>query len=1089
MTPMKKMAVVLLSVALVAVAAQAQKSPKKNQKPAGVAGPSMDGHIVEEPAQPQIPEKLYEGMRYRLVGPFRGGRVLAVAGDPKNPSTYYFGAVSGGVWKTTDGGATWGPLTDKENLWSVGAIAVAPSAPSVIYVGSGEACIRGNITYGNGMWKSSDAGRTWKNLGLQDTRQIGRVAVDPTNPNVVFVAALGHAFGPNPDRGVYRTTDGGATWQKVLYKDENTGAIDVSIDPNNPQVVYASLWQAYRKPWEMVSGGPGSGLYKSIDGGNTWKQITGNGFARGTLGRIGITVSPGNSDRLYAIVEAQEGGIFTSADGGEHWTKVTGDSRFTQRAWYYAHIFADPKDANAVYILNVGIYRSSDAGKTWQTLRPPHGDNHALWIDPNNPQRLIEGNDGGATVSTDGGRTWSSVLNQPTAQFYHVATDNRFRYYIYGAQQDNSTVAIASSSDNGVIDRTDWYPVGGGESGFVVPYPPDPNIVFAGSYDGLITRYNKSTGEQQDVNPWPDNPMGWAAADIHDRFQWTAPIALSPHDPNILYMGSQFLYRSNDMGQSWTRISQDLTRNDKSKQGPSGGPITKDNTSVEYYDTVFAVAESPVQSAKGQIWVGSDDGLVHLTRDGGANWTDVTAKEMPEWGTVSLIDPSPHDAATAYVAVDRHRLDDYAPYIFKTTDYGKTWSKIVNGIPTGSYVHAVRQDTANPKLLFAGTETGVFASWDDGAHWQPLKLNLPVVPIHDMVVKGNDLVIATHGRSFYVLDDISPLRDMSQQLANSDAYFFKPDPAYRTRGGRGFGGGGGGGGNPTVGVNPAGPVVLDYFLKTALKQNEEATLEILDGQGKVIRKYTSKEAPRRRRPAEGASEEEDFIPPPPRLPAKDGLNRFTWDLRGEAPTNVPGLSQWGGRPRGVMAIPGNYQARLTVAGKQYTVPFEVKPDPRLKATQADYEKQFDLETRIAQRIDDANRAVNQMRDLLEQLKDLRERYQDNPQAKPVLADADALAKKVTPVEEEIVQTKSHASEDPLNFPIRVNNKLLLLMSTVDSADGAPTQQSFTVFDELNKQLDASLAKWKQIEGSDVAAFNASVQKANLPAVTVGKGGE
>jgi len=1072
--------VFLLVVFVLSSTAIAQK---KNQKPAGVAGPSVDGHFADQqPTQPQFPEKLYEGMRYRLVGPFRGGRVVAVAGDPMNPSTYYFGAVSGGVWKTTDGGATWGALTDKENLWSVGAIAVAPSAPSVIYVGSGEACIRGNITYGNGVWKSADAGRTWKHIGLEDTRQIGRLLVHPTNPDIVFVAALGHAFGPNQERGVFRSTDGGATWQKVLYKDENTGAIDLAFDNNNPQVIYATLWQAYRKPWEMVSGGPGSGLYKSTDGGTTWKQITGNGFPKGTLGRIGITVSPANGDRVYAIVEAEQGGIFSSNDGGEHWTKVTGDSRFTQRAWYYAHIFADPKDANTLYILNVGAFKSTDAGKTWTTVRAPHGDHHALWIDPNNPQRLINGNDGGATISTDGGRTWSTVLNQPTAQFYHVATDNRFRYMIYGAQQDNSTIAIASSTDGGPIDRPDWYSVGGGESGHVVPYLPDPNIVFAGSYDGLITRFNKATGEQQDVNPWPDNPMGWGAGDLKYRFQWTAPIALSPHDPSTLYHGANVLFRSTDMGQSWTPISPDLTRNDKSKQGPSGGPITKDNTSVEYYGTIFAVAESPV--AKGQIWTGSDDGLVQITRDAGAHWNNVTPKDLPEWGTVSIIDASPHDPGTAYVAVDRHRMDDNAPYIFKTADFGKTWTKLVNGIPNGSFVHAVRQDTKNPKLLFAGAETGVFVSWDAGAHWQALKLNLPTVPVHDLVVKDDDLVVATHGRSFYVLDNISPLREMSPQAAASDVYFFNPEPAFRTRGGRGFGGGGGGGGNPTAGSNPPGPVVLDYFLKAAPKQNEEITLEILDAQGKVVRKYTSKEPPRRRRPAEAEVEEEGPPQVVPRVPVKEGLNRFTWDLRYEAPANVPGLAQWGGRPRGPMAIPGTYQARLSVAGKQYTAPIELKPDPRLKVASADYAKQFELSSNIARRINEANRAVNQMRDLLEQMKDLRERYQENPQAREVLAAADALSKKITPVEEEIVQTKSKASEDPLNFPIRANNKLLLLMGTVDSADGAPTQQSIAVFDLLSKQLDASLAKWKQIEESDVAAFNATVQKANLPALSV-----
>ena len=1081
MKPIVKLGFVFLLLAL-AVSASAQKGRKQNT--AAKAQPAA-ASSAPAPVQPQYPEKLYEGMKYRLVGPFRGGRVESVAGDPRNPNTYYFGAVSGGVWKTTDGGATWGPLTDKYDIWSVGAIAVAPSAPNVIYVGSGEACIRGNITYGNGLWKSVDSGRTWKNMGLQDTRQIGRVAVNPTNPDIVFVAALGHAFGPNQDRGVFRSTDGGATWQKVLYKDENTGAIDVSIDQNNPQVIYAAMYQAYRSPWMLSSGGPGSGLYKSSDGGNTWKEIKGNGFPAGTLGRIGIAVSPANSDRVYANVEAKEGGVFSSNDGGEHWTKLTGNSNFTQRAWYYMHIFADPKDVNTVYVLNVGAFRSTDGGKTWQPFRPPHGDNHALWIDPNNPDRIIEGNDGGATITTDGGKSWSTLLNQPTAQFYHVATDNRFHYVIYGAQQDNSTIAIASSTNGGPIDRTDWYPVGGGESGYVVPYLPNPNIVFAGSYDGLITKYDKDTGVMEDINPWPDNPMGWAAGDLKYRFQWTAPIAISPEDPNTLYMGANVVFRSTDMGQSWTAISPDLTRNDKSKQASSGGPLTQDNTSVEYYDTVFTIAESPV--AKGTIWAGSDDGLIHITRDAGAHWDNVTPKELPEWGTVSLIDASPHDAGTAYVAVDRHRLDDLAPYIFKTADYGKTWTKLVNGIPAGSFVHVVRQDTKDPKLLFAGTETGVFVSWNDGAQWQPLKLNLPVVPVHDMVVKGDDLVVATHGRSFYVLDDIGPLRQMSPQVAGADVYFFKPDESYRTRGGRGFGGGGGGG-NPTVGMNPAGPVVLDYYLKTAPKQNEEVKLDILDAQGKVVRSYTSKPPQQHRKNTE-AVEEDERPQPAPRLPVKEGMNRFAWDLRYEAPQTVPGLAQWGGRPRGPIAAPGNYQARLAVAGKQYTVPFELKPDPRLKVTPQQYAQQFELSSKIAQRVDDANRAVNQMRDVLEQLKDFRERYHDNTQAKEVIAQADALGKKITPVEEEIAQTKSHASEDPLNYPIRVNNKLLLLQGTVDSAEGAPTRQSFEVFDELSKQLDAALDKWKAIESSDVAAFNSAVQKANLPAVVPGKGAE
>ncbi|MGZ4818489.1 MAG: WD40/YVTN/BNR-like repeat-containing protein [Terriglobales bacterium] len=737
---MNKFAAVLLIVSASFTPVAAQRAKNAPPQPASAAAS----------LQPQFSETLYDGMKWRLIGPYRGGRVLAVTGVPGQPNTYYFGAVAGGVWKTTDGAASWQPMSDKYPFWSVGAIAVAPSNPSVVYVGTGEACIRGDVTYGNGVWKSLDGGKTWQHVGLEDTRQIGRMFVDPHNPNIVFVAALGHAFGPNAERGVFRTTDGGSTWQKVLYKDEKTGAIDLSFDPNNPNLIFAAMYEARRSPWELVSGGPGSGLYRSSDGGATWKQITGNGFPKGVLGRIGVAVSGANPDRIYAIIEAEQGGIYRSDNGGENWSKISGDSRFTQRSWYYGHIFADPKSADTVYMLNVGMFRSSDGGKSWTQVRAPHGDTHGLWIDPDNPQRMIEGNDGGATVSADGGKTWTTLYNQPTAQFYHVAADNRFRYYVYGAQQDNTTVAIASSTDRGTIDREDWYAVGGGEAGFVVPYLPDPNIVFAGSYDGLITRYNKAAGELQDVNPWPDNPMGWGAAQLKYRFQWTAPIALSPHDPNVLYHGANVVFRSTNMGHSWTAISPDLTRNDKSKQGPSGGPITKDNTSIEYYDTVFAIAESPVQ--KGLIWAGSDDGLIHLTRDDGAHWQNVTPKDMPEWGTVSLIDSSPTDAGTAHVAVDRHRLDDLSPYIFVTHDFGKSWARIVNGIPSGSFVHAVRQDPVNKDMLYAGTETGVFISWDDGSHWQPLKLNLPDVPVHDLLIKNDDLVIATHGRAFWSLE-------------------------------------------------------------------------------------------------------------------------------------------------------------------------------------------------------------------------------------------------------------------------------------------------------------------------------------------------
>ena len=722
----------------------------------------------------------WKGMQYRLVGPYRGGRVVAVSGVVGQNDVYYFGAVAGGVWKTTDGGLNFKPIFDKtkDASPSIGAIAVAESDPNVIYVGTGEACIRGNIVGGNGVYKSIDAGTTWKLVGLADTHAIGRLIVNPRNPDIAFVAALGHPFADNEERGIFRTLDGGKTWQKVLYKDAKTGGIDITFDPTNANILYAALWQAKRTPWSMDSGGPGSGLYKSIDGGTTWKELKGHGLPEGVIGRIGVTVSGANPNRVYAVIEAEKGGIYRSDDAGETWRLMTDDHRFRQRAWYYSHIFADPKAADSVYILNTAVYRSNDGGKTFNRMRVPHGDNHALWIDPTNPKRMIKGNDGGATISTNGGENWTSEYNQPTAQFYHVAADNRFPYYIYGAQQDNSTVAIASAGLDGYIDRSDWYPVGGGESGYIAPDPDDPKIVYAGSYGGEITRYDHRTHQEQAVNPWPINPIGWAAADVRHRFQWTEPIVFSPHDPKTLYFAGEVLFKTTDNGMSWTIISPDLTRNDKSKEAASGGPITKDNTGVEVYDTIFSVVESPVQ--KDLIWAGTDDGLVHLTRDGGQQWENVTPKAMPEWGTVSMIEASSRDAGTAYIAVERHKMDDFAPYVFKTTDFGKTWTKLIGGLPANNYVHAVRTDPAHAGLLFAGTEQGVYVSFDDGNKWQPMQINLPISPVNDLIVKNNDLVVATHGRSFWILDDITPLRQYSDSIPQQEAHLFTPAAANHT---------------------------------------------------------------------------------------------------------------------------------------------------------------------------------------------------------------------------------------------------------------------------------------------------------------------
>src|SRR5216684_783304 len=613
-------------------------------------------------AAQQFDQNLFKGMKWRSIGPYRGGRSLAVAGVPGDPTVYYFGGVAGGVWKSTDAGSTWLPVFDKEGVSSIGSIAVAASDTNVIYAGTGEACIRGNISFGDGVYKSTDAGKNWKNVGLRDTRHIGRVIVHPRNPDLVYVAALGHAYGPNTERGVFRSADGGKTWERVLYKDDKTGAIDISFDPSNPHILFAALWEASRSPWGLTSGGPGSGLYKSTDSGSTWKRLEGNGLPKGLLGRIGVSVSGADGSRVYALIEAEDGGLYRSEDGGEKWERVNEDRRFRQRAWYYTHVFADPKNVETLYVLNTRLYRSTDGGHKFTALPGSHGDHHGLWIDPVNPQRMINGNDGGATITVDGGKSWTRQDNQPTAQFYHVITDNRFPYYVYGAQQDNSTVGIATRGSAGSIDRSDWYPVGGGESGYIAP-SADGSIVYAGSYGGYLTRLNKATGQQQAVNPYPENPMGYGAADIKYRFQWTYPIVISPHDANTLYAAAQVLFKSSDNGMTWNVISPDLTRNDRSKQGPSGGPLTKDNTSVEYYDTIFSLAESPVQ--RDLIWAGTDDGLVQVTRDGGKNWQNVTPKDMPEWGRVTMVEASPRNAGVAYVTVDKHELDDWAPYAFK----------------------------------------------------------------------------------------------------------------------------------------------------------------------------------------------------------------------------------------------------------------------------------------------------------------------------------------------------------------------------------------------------------------------------------------
>ncbi|HEV2491873.1 MAG TPA: glycosyl hydrolase [Terriglobia bacterium] len=1030
----------------------------------------------------QFDASLFKGMTYRSIGPFRGGRVLAVAGVPGDPNTYYFGAVAGGVWKSTNGGVTWTPLFDTQPIASIGSIAVAPSDHNVIYAGTGEACIRGDISYGDGVYKSLDGGKTWTNVGLKDTRHIGKVIVDPHNPDIVFVAALGHAYGPNTERGIFRSTDGGKTWDKVLYKDDKTGGIDVTFDGANPHVLFASLWEAYRTPWSLSSGGPGSGLYKSSDGGTTWKRLESNGLPKGILGRIGIAVSAANPDCIYAQIEAEQGGLYRSNDAGDKWTLVNADHRFLQRAWYYMHVFADPQSPDTVYELNVGAFRSTDGGKTFAVLSVPHGDNHALWIDPTNPHRLIEGNDGGATISVDGGKSWTNQLNQPTAQFYHVIADNRFPYYVYGAQQDNTTVAIASRSNTAVIDRPDWYPVGGGESGYIAPDPRDPNIVYAGGYEGEITRFDKRTGQAREISPWPEVSDGTGAAHLKYRFQWTEPILISPHDPNVLYYAANVLFKSTDGGTTWTAISPDLTRNDKSKQGVSGGPITKDDTGTEYYDTIFAVAESPLE--RGLLWAGSDDGLVHLTRDDGQHWSDVTPKDVPAWSMVSLIDPSPHNAGAALMAVDRHKLDDFKPYIYKTTDYGKSWTTISTGIPDGAFVHAVREDPKRPGLLYAGTETGVYVSFDDGSHWQPLQLNLPRAPVHDLIVKNDDLVVATHGRSFWILDDLTPLRQLSRDIASAGAHLYTPELAYRVRGPR----------PPKevvhAGLNPPQGAIIDYYLRSGVpannKDNQEITLEILDSQGKLVRKFSNlkKKVEEQALPEESPEEAESKAPEI--LPAEAGLNRFVWDLRYDPPREVPGMmavfSDY--KPRGPLASPGKYEVRLTVVGKSQTAPLEIKLDPRVSVSEADLAKQLELGLKIRDAVNQAHDTINQMEDVRKQLLSLRHNLAAEPKDQVLITTAESLDKKMTAVEDNLIQRKIKASEDSCNYPVKLHYKLVAVGQVVDSADAAPTAASYEEFETLSRQLESELAQWHGVVTDDLAALNDLARKQNVAAVMV-----
>ena len=1030
------------------------------------------GLAADEPDKPSKGPEEFKGLKFRLVGPAGGGRVSRVAGVPGDPLVYYAATASGGVWKSEDGGISWKSIFDDQPISSIGSIAVASSNPGVVYVGSGEANIRGNVAAGNGIYKSTDAGKTWTQVWKQEG-QIGTMIVHPSNPDIAFAAVLGHAFGPNPERGVYRTKDGGKTWQQVLKKDADTGASDVCFDVSNPNILFAGLWQARRRPWEMTSGGPGSGLYMSRDGGDTWKQLKEHGLPDGPWGKVGVAVAPSDGRRVYALIEAEAGGLYRSDDGGDSWSLASGHHAIRQRSWYYTTLTVDPSNPDVVWFPQVPMLRTIDGGKTIARIRGAHhGDHHDVWIDPKNPKRIINGNDGGVDLSWNGGETWYAPP-LPLGQFYHVAADNSVPYRISGAMQDLGTASCPSNSlHGGGIVNGDCHDVGGGEAGYTAHDPSDPNVVWAGEYFGIITRYDHRTGMTRNISAYPENWSGHGAEANRYRFQWTAPIHISPHDPKTVYHASQVLFRTTDGGQSWTAISPDLTRNDKSKQKWSGGPITGDNTGVEWYGTIFAVAESPKE--KGLIWAGTDDGLVQVTRDAGAHWTNVTAglKGLPEWGTVSVIEPSPHDAATAYVVVDAHRLDDMRPYIWKTSDYGKSWKSLAAGLPKDVYLHAVREDPKRRGQLYLGTERGVSFSRDDGAAWTVLGLNLPTVAVHDLVVKDNDLVVGTHGRSMWILDDLTPLRDWSKTIADQPAHLFPPQQAVRwERGSSPYG--------DDAGENPSYGAVLSYYLKK--KAEGDLKLEILDAGGAVIRSYSSKkEEPEAEKDDPDGGRDDDK----PVLSTEPGVQRIVWDLEYGPAVKIKKAKTEGNPEAAPRAVPDVYTARLTVGDKTMTAAIEVLPDPRLQIPAADIAEQVKFARQVQEQVTRLSGIVARVRSVRDQLKVKSEALDGSATAAAWNKAAADLITKCTALEEKLHQPKAEVEYDILAKGARLYSRLAPLLGYASDGTGAPTKGMREVFAGQVKELDALEAEWNALVAGDLAALDRKAKEANLDPVVV-----
>jgi photosystem II stability/assembly factor-like uncharacterized protein len=1009
-----------------------------------------------------VDPSLYSGMRWRSVGPARGGRSLAVGGSETRPFEYWFGTTGGGAWKTTDGGSTWTPMTDgKINSSSIGSLAVCQANPDVVYIGGGETQLRGNIIQGDGVYKTTDGGVKWDHLAdLRESQAIARLRVHPANCDIVYAAVLGQIYNPHPQRGIFKSADGGKTWRRTLFRDDRTGGVDLSIDPKDPNVIFASLWEAHRTPWSMSSGGPGSGLFKSTDGGETWAEITKNpGLPAGLWGKVGVSVSGADGSRVYALIENEAaGGLYVSDDAGASWKLVNDNRSMRQRAFYYTRLNADPVDKDTVYILNVQFFKSTDGGKTTTTIRVPHGDNHDLWISATNNKRMVQSNDGGGNVTVNGGQTWTDQ-DYPTGQFYNVFTTRHVPYHICGAQQDNSTACVGSQANPGAGEGSlppIFYAVGGGESGYIAPDPKDLNVFFAGSYGGYLSRLDRETGQQRAINIYPNNPMGYSSIDIKERFQWTYPIVFSPLDPKVLYATSQHVWRTTNDGQSWQRISPNLSRSDPKTMQASGGPITKDQTGVETYGVVFTLA--PSKQDLNTIWAGSDDGWVHITRDGGQNWQRVTPPDLPEFARISLIEASPHQNGVAYLAANRYQLGDRQPYIYKTADFGRSWQKIVAGIAATDFPRVIREDIKRRGMLYVGTEHGIYVSFNDGAAWQSLRLDLPVTPIHGIVSEERDLVIGTHGRGFYVLDNIGVLRQATPELTSSPLFLFEPL-------------------NPMRGRDRS--VTFDYYLNA---EAPEVKIEFLDASGSVLRTFTG--TPKAATPAPGDG---DFFfgGAPARVTTAKGINRFSWDMRYEGSVVFPGMIMWAAAPqRGPAAPPGKYTVRITANGQTTSRDFNVSIDPRLVAagiTEADLLAQFQLSMQVRDKVSEANQAVIDIRALRQQITDRLQKVSAR-RKNEIQKLADAVLVPLTAVEEEAYQVRNRSSQDPLNYPIKLNNKIAALAGVVESADARPTDQSIEVFNELSAQLDAQIVKMKETLSKQLPLLNAALRREQLDAV-------